>query len=54
MEQDMPKEKQIEYIGFIKDSAHNMFTLVNSLLDWTRLQTGRIDYVAERRNNKIS
>jgi len=48
MEQDMPKEKQIEYIGFIKDSAHNMFTLVNSLLDWTRLQTGRIDYVAER------
>ena len=48
MDRDMPKEKESEYIRFIQDSAHNMLTLVNSLLDWSRLQTGRIDYVAER------
>jgi len=48
MERDMPEDKQTEYIGFIQESARNMLTLVNSLLDWTRLQTGRIEYVAER------
>jgi CheY-like chemotaxis protein len=29
-----------------------MLKLVNSILDWTRLQTGRIDYVAERLDNQ--
>ncbi len=48
MERDMPEDKQTQYIEFIQESARNMLTLVNSLLDWTRLQTGRIDYVAER------
>jgi len=48
MERDMPKDKQTQYIEFIQESARNMLTLVNSLLDWTRLQTGRMEYVAER------
>jgi PAS domain S-box-containing protein len=42
------EEKKKQYIGFIQESAHNMLKLVNSILDWTRLQTGRIEYVAER------
>lgn len=48
MDDGITEEKKKQYIGFIQDSAHNMLKLVNSILDWTRLQTGRIDYVAER------
>ena len=52
MDRDMPKDKESEYIKFIQDSAHNMLTLVNSLLDWSRLQTGRMEYIAERLDAK--
>ncbi len=45
---DISAEQQRQYIGYIQESANNMLKLVNSILDWTRLQTGRIDYVAER------
>ena len=45
---DISSEKQRQYIGFIQESAQNMLKLVNSILDWTRLQTGRIEYIAER------
>ncbi len=45
---DISEVKQRQYIGFIQESAQNMLKLVNSILDWTRLQTGRIEYVAER------
>ncbi len=41
---DLPEDKQVEYISFIQESAKNMLDLVNSLLDWTRLQTGRIKF----------
>lgn len=50
MDDNISKEKQQQYIGFIQESAQNMLKLVNSILDWTRLQTGRIDYIAERLN----
>jgi PAS domain S-box-containing protein len=33
-----------QYIHFIKESSQSMLQLVNSLLDWTRLQTGRIKF----------
>lgn len=49
-ERDLPEEKQVQYINFIQDSAKNMLSLVNSLLDYTRLQTGRIEFVAEKIN----
>jgi len=45
---DISSEKQRQYIGFIQESAQNMLKLVNSILDWTRMQTGRIEYIAER------
>ncbi|MEN8191338.1 MAG: PAS domain S-box protein [Bacteroidota bacterium] len=49
-ERDLPEEKQVQYINFIQDSAKNMLSLVNSLLDYTRLQTGRIEFIAEKIN----
>lgn len=39
-----------QYIKYIKESAHSMLSLVNSVLDWTRLQTGRIKFEPERTN----
>ncbi len=49
-ERDLPEDKQVQYINFIQESAKNMLSLVNSLLDWTRLQTGRIEFIAEKLN----
>ncbi|HPN37449.1 MAG TPA: PAS domain S-box protein [Melioribacteraceae bacterium] len=47
---EIPKEKLYEYISFIHDSSSNMLNLVNSLLDWTRIQTGRVNFSPERIN----
>ncbi len=47
---EMSEEKRVEYISFIQESAKNMLNLVNSLLDWTRLQTGRIKFEPKRLN----
>ncbi|MBI9072542.1 MAG: PAS domain S-box protein [Melioribacteraceae bacterium] len=46
-------EKQSEYVTFIQESSKNMLSLVNSLLDWTRLQTGRIRFEPQRMNSRI-
>ncbi len=51
-DRNMSEEKQVEYISFIQESSKNMLSLVNSLLDWTRLQTGRINFEPERINAK--
>lgn len=52
-EEDLPKDKQEQYVKFIQESAKSMLGLVNSLLDWTRLQTGRIKFEPERINSRI-
>lgn len=44
------EDKRNEYIGFIRESSTNMLSLVNSLLDWTRLQTGRMKFEPARIN----
>ncbi len=44
----LPEEKRREYIQYIQDSSNTMLNLVNSLLDWTRLQTGRIQFNPEK------
>ena len=49
-ERDLPEDKQVQYISFIQESAKNMLSLVNSLLDYTRIQTGRIEFIAEKIN----
>ena len=50
---NLQEEKSVEYIRFIQESAKNMLALVNSLLDWTRLQTGRIKFEPKRINAKV-
>lgn len=49
-EQNVSEEKQRNYIKLIQDSSKSMLSLVNSLLDWTRIQTGRIKFEPERIN----
>lgn len=39
----LTKDEIVEYVGNIKDASLHTLNLLNSLLDWTRLQTGRID-----------
>ncbi len=43
----LDKEEIKEYVANIREASKNTLNLVNSLLDWTRLQTGRIDIVPE-------
>ena len=44
----MNDEERRQYVEFIQESSKSMLSLVNSLLDWTRLQTGRIRFEPER------
>jgi len=37
-----------QYVNYIQESSNAMLSLVNSLLDWTRLQTGRIRFEPEK------
>ncbi len=46
----LPPSKQKEYVTFIQDSSNSMLAMVNSLLDWTRLQTGRMKFEPDRIN----
>jgi PAS domain S-box-containing protein len=39
-----------QYIKFIHESAQSMLSLVNSVLDWTRIQTGRVKFEPEKTN----
>ena len=50
--EDLTPEKQRQYISFIQESSKNMLQLTTSLLDWTRLQTGRIEFEPQRINAK--
>lgn len=52
-DKSMDEEKRTQYIQFIKESSKSMLSLVNSLLDWTRLQTGRIKFEPDRINAKF-
>jgi PAS domain S-box-containing protein len=45
---DLNDEERKQYTEFIRESSKSMLSLVNSLLDWTRLQTGRIRFEPER------
>jgi PAS domain S-box-containing protein len=45
---ELTVEEQKQYVKYIQESSRSMLSLVNSLLDWTRLQTGRIKFEPER------
>lgn len=47
-EKDVDPEKQRTYIKLIQDSSKSMLSLVNSLLDFTRIQTGRVRFEPDR------
>ncbi|MBU1099318.1 MAG: PAS domain S-box protein [Bacteroidetes bacterium] len=49
---NMELEKREQYLKFILESSKSMLSLVNSLLDWTRLQTGRLTFEPKRVNAK--
>lgn len=48
----LDEEEKTQYVKFIQESAQSMFSLVNSLLDWTRLQTGRMKFEPEKTDAK--
>ncbi len=47
-DEELTDEEKNQYISYIRDSSKSMLSLVNSLLDWTRLQTGRITIEMEK------
>lgn len=36
-------EEKLQYIGFINDAAVQQLAMVNSILDWSRIETGRMN-----------
>jgi len=49
-DKELDEEKRTQYIEFIQESSQSMLGLLNSLLDWTRLQTGRMKFEPDRIN----
>ncbi|MCL5031474.1 MAG: ATP-binding protein [Bacteroidetes bacterium] len=49
-EPNLTNEERLEYLNYINDSSQNQLQLVNYLLDWSRLQTGRIKIEPQRLN----
>jgi len=47
-DEGLSETERKQYVNFIRESSNSMLSLVNSLLDWTRLQTGRIKFEPER------
>jgi len=42
--QDLSEEEKIEYIGYVYNSSKNIFKLIENLLQWSRIQTGRLEF----------
>lgn len=51
-EEDLSKEERDEYLQYIYDASKNQLNMINCLLDWSRLQTGRIKVEPVRLNVK--
>lgn len=49
-EQDISVEEKNEYLQYIYDSSKSQLNFINCLLDWSRLQTGRIKVEPARLN----
>ncbi|MCF8259969.1 MAG: response regulator [Melioribacteraceae bacterium] len=47
-EPELPEEEKREYLNYINDASHNQLHLINYLLDWSRLQSGKISVEARR------
>lgn len=51
-EQDLTEDEKNEYLRYIYDASKSQLELINCLLDWSRLQTGRIKIDPVRLNVK--
>ena len=51
-EQDISEDERNEYLHYIYDASKSQLNLINCLLDWSRLQTGRIKIEPVRLNVK--
>ncbi len=47
-DEDLTEEERKQYVKYIQESSRSMLALVNSLLDWTRLQTGRMKFEPQK------
>jgi PAS domain S-box-containing protein len=47
-DEELTDDERKQYIKYIQESSRSMLALVNSLLDWTRLQTGRIKFEPQK------
>jgi len=45
---DLSEKEKTEYLSYINDSSQNQLQLINDLLDWSRLQTGRLKIEPQR------
>ncbi|PJA96354.1 MAG: hypothetical protein CO129_06895 [Ignavibacteriales bacterium CG_4_9_14_3_um_filter_34_10] len=51
-EPGIPTEERLEYLHFIHDASKTQLQFINNLLDWARLQTGKIKIELKRINLK--
>ncbi len=47
-EQNLSNAEKLEYLTYIHESSQNQLQLINYLLDWSRLQTGRMKIEPQR------
>lgn len=47
-EQSLSNAEKLEYLTYIHESSQNQLQLINYLLDWSRLQTGRMKIDSQR------
>jgi len=51
-ESSLSEKDKVEYLKYINDSSYNQLQLINYLLDWSRLQTGRLKIERHRLHAK--
>ncbi len=51
-EQNLNKTEALEYLNYIHSSSQNQLKFINYLLEWSRLQTGRMKLDTQRLNAK--
>ena len=49
-ESNISEDEKTEYLSYINDSSQNQLHLINDLLDWSRLQTGKFKIESQRVN----
>ncbi len=52
-ERDLPEAEMVEYLTYIHEAAKTQLSLINQLIDWSRLQTGRLKPEFARINLKM-